>query len=79
MTNQFWLVIIGVLILLIGLWKAFQPMWWVNCRRRYPWYDKLELYSFLYKGARAEKTVRLNGYALIVIGLIVLVSVSHEF
>jgi uncharacterized protein YjeT (DUF2065 family) len=72
MTDQSMLVIIGLLILLIGFWKAFHPMWWVNLRRRYPWYDRLDLYSFLYKGHRAEKTVRVNGYGLIVVGLLVL-------
>jgi hypothetical protein len=70
-------VIFGVLMLLVGFWKAFRPMWWVELRRRYPWYDKLDLYSFLYKGARAEKTVRINGYGLIGIGLVVFIAGAH--
>ncbi len=49
MAEQPILIIIAVVILLVGFWKAFQPMWWVNLRRRHPWYDKLDFYSFLYK------------------------------
>jgi hypothetical protein len=75
MTDQFWLLTVGVTTLFVGFWKAFHPMWWVDFRRRHPWYDKLDLHSFLYKGARAEKTVRLNGYGLIVFAVIVLVAV----
>ncbi len=75
MRDQFWLMIIGVLVLSVGLWKAFQPTWWVRLRRRHPWYDKLDLYAFLYKGVRAEKTVRLNGYVLIVFGVVLLIFV----
>jgi uncharacterized membrane protein HdeD (DUF308 family) len=79
MRDQFWLMFIGVMALFVGLWKAFQPTWWVHLRRRHPWYDKLDLYAFLYKGNRAEKTVRLNGYALIVVGVALLIFVIPHF
>lgn len=71
------LAILGAVCLLVGFWKAFLPTWWVNLRRRHPWWDKVDLYSFLYEGARAEKTVRINGFALILIGLVVFISGVH--
>jgi uncharacterized membrane protein HdeD (DUF308 family) len=79
MKDQFWLMFIGVMTLFVGLWKVFQPIWWVQLRRRHPGYDKLDLCAFLYKGNRAEKTVRRNGYALIVVGVALLILVIQHF
>jgi hypothetical protein len=74
MTDDRLLILIGALAILTGFWKAFRPMWWVDLRRRHPWYDKLDPYSFLYNDARAEKTVRISGFGLIVIGLVVFIA-----
>jgi hypothetical protein len=73
MTDHFLPLIIGTLVLFVGFSKAFWPKWWVELRRRHSWYDHLDFYSFLYKGSRAEKTVRINGYALLILGLVLLI------
>jgi hypothetical protein len=79
MADRSALVFLGAVCLLVGFSKASHPIWWLDLRRRHPWWDKVDFYAFLYKGRRAEKTVRISGYGLIFIGLFAFISGIHAF
>lgn len=53
----------------VGLAKALWPNFFLDLRRRYPCFDLLDLYSFIFKSEYAEQVVRINGYILLAIGL----------
>ncbi len=69
MKNSYALFLVAVVCLVFGFLKAVYPSYFLSLRSRYPKLANLSLYSFLYKGPRATLIVRINGYALLVIGV----------
>lgn len=68
MTEKMWISCVATLCLGLGLVKVLWPQFFLDLRRRYPWSDFLDIYSFIFKSTYAERAVRVNGYLLLVIG-----------
>lgn len=69
MTDKIWVAFLALLCLAFGLAKLLRPLFFLQLRRRYPWFDALDIYSFIYKSAHAEQAVRINGGVLLVMGV----------
>lgn len=69
MSVKLWVGGIAILCMGFGLAKALWPHFFLDLRRRYPWFDLLDLYSFIFKSEYAEQVVRINGYILLAIGV----------
>ena len=69
MPEKFWVGCVAVLCVGFGLAKALRPQFFLELRRRHPWFDLFDIYSFIFKSKYAEQAVRINGYLLLVIGL----------
>lgn len=63
------LSVLCILCIGFGIAKAARPQFFLKLRQRHFWYDKLDIYAFIYKTKNAECIVRVNGYALLIIGM----------
>jgi hypothetical protein len=68
MTEKILVICAAAICIGFGLAKAIWPQFFLELRRRHPWFDLLDIYSFIFKSNYAEQTVRINGYVLLVIG-----------
>lgn len=68
MTDKIWIAGISFLCIAFGLAKVLRPQFFLALRRRHPWFDMLDIYSFIFKSAYAELAVRINGGLLLIVG-----------
>ncbi len=69
MSEKFWIGGLAALCIIFGLWKILRPRYFLSLREKYGWVDMLDIYSFIFKTRFAERTVVINGYLLLIIGL----------
>jgi hypothetical protein len=78
MSAKIWVGGIAIACVLFGVAKAIWPQFFLELRRRYPWFDLFDIYSFIFKSEYAEQVVRINGYLLLAIGIGLLVWVIYK-
>lgn len=69
MTDKHWLGGLCFLCIVFGLAKLLYPLFFLELRKRHPWFDAVDIYSFIFKSVYAEQAVRINGALLLIIGV----------
>jgi hypothetical protein len=69
MTGKHWVSGLSFLCIGFGLAKVLYPLFFLELRNRRPWFNTVDIYSFIFKGACAELAVRINGGLLLIIGI----------
>lgn len=69
MTERIWVGFLALLCMVFGLAKLLRPLFFLQLRKRHPWFNAVDIYSFIYKSAYAEHAIRVNGGLLVIIGL----------
>lgn len=70
MSRDFMLInAFSALVFLVGVAKLVSPEAFLALRRKFPWWDKLDFWAFLYRSNRAVTVVRIIGGVLILMAV----------